>query len=651
MIQEINIANEGLNTNTNISNANTLTTLANLRKDLLSIILDYVDAFEIISLSQVTKKLKSLGQEKHRFKSFLDLEKRFTQCNYLKMEYIKNLRALNKFYENIHDLPMLNVFEDGISMLLNKYILNQMNYLDINSESGKINYYLLKAICYNKSIKRLTIKFSSLNEYIYPEKFLSILSEMIKKNKGIEKLSLTIYNFEPICSILEKNLIFNNGIKNIFFNFNIKDLSGFEEKYNSLCQIIIDKKIDLDLHFQFKENEFSHLSNFFQNNRVKILNDTYMSHLNPRMENYENLFKYQKVLYENKSFSNLEELTIHFHCNDVLCSKLGQALPYMISLKLLDISNSSIKNGLAFICLGLLNLEKNKKEQNLNHSLPFFDLIIKNNQSVFVPKSIEFLCKMITKTTMISTIDLSETFLLKPDIESILSSIESNESIKEIKLFKKYIYNSENFPKDWSFLKNNKFLQIIQLVNVGLDDKNLIRLSEGLKYSEHVSHLNISANNFSQEGFMSLSICLKENTSIKHLDLSNNIISEESMKSFTKVFPWRNNKLKSLNFSNTDLTDKSVKRFCDSIFYAEKGKIYNELENINFSKNSAMTSDGLNSIISLIYNQCLKKLKELDISSIIMKERTQKLFTKCISMDHSIEKLSYFKIEFISKKY
>lgn len=153
---------------------------------------------------------------------------------------------------------------------------------------------------------------------------------------------------------------------------------------------------------------------------------------------------------------------------------------------------------------------------------------------------------------------------------------------------------------------------IIYSVSNGLVDAQLDKVSFGITHSQYLRYLEISSNNISDEGLLTLYHILKSKPSLETLNLSNNVI--RGAKNFDKflegVFVFT--RVKKLDLSRNWLEDKSIRTFIAYIFQVKHTYLKElDIANNDFTKQglykvfkayhtSISKTNGLNCIIKPI---------------------------------------------------
>jgi hypothetical protein len=143
----------------------------------------------------------------------------------------------------------------------------------------------------------------------------------------------------------------------------------------------------------------------------------------------------------------------------------------------------------------------------------------------------------------------------------------------------------------------------INLKNLKVGDEYVRALSQGLRYSDHLNDINLSANRLTFYGVNPLITSVKENKNLlkrlQVMDLSYNKIGSESVDKIISYIKEEECELRELNLEGNSLGDKVIQNLCENIikYIPEKVTL------LNFGKN--LISDDCAWIIANIVQSCL----------------------------------------------
>ena len=183
-------------------------------------------------------------------------------------------------------------------------------------------------------------------------------------------------------------------------------------------------------------------------------------------------------------------------------------------------------------------------------------------------------------------------------------------------------------PNPLGLIKRKGEENKIILKNQKVGDDYVKALSKGLKYSEHIEELNLSANRLTFYGVNPLINSIKDNKRLlkrlKVLDLSYNRIGDESVKKIINYIQEEDCDLQELNLEGNSLGDNIVIKLCENIskFLCDKITLLNLGKNLISDSTSVHLANLIHYCHALqILILCWNQIKNFGASLIINKLR------------------------------
>ena len=220
-----------------------------------------------------------------------------------------------------------------------------------------------------------------------------------------------------------------------------------------------------------------------------------------------------------------------------------------------------------------------------------------------------------------NSLTLGGDYGMKEYVNEITESLQSNTKLQSLKL--------KNITKErFKPIFEVKALQNLDLSNNNLSDDGAITISDGLKYNNTLLELNISQNNITNEGTKNITKAIQVNTTLRKLDISNNILSDDGATAIGNCLKC-NSCLLELYISHIGITNKGTKEIADAI------QINSTIQNIDISKNY-ISIEGLVYFMEAVKNNCT-----LQVVNITHNNVTRSGFTsikQCIeNLQHPIQ--------------
>ena len=311
----------------------------------------------------------------------------------------------------------------------------------------------------------------------------------------------------------------------------------------------------------------------------------------------------------NLSYCQLQECTV----NDIV-SKVNAVNLVALDLCGNQISDSvanqmqaMISNAVGLQHLSLSNCSFQGKRiaevvQQINSSLRYLD--ISSNAST--DEAAKSVAKVIARSDELEHLDLSYCELREMGLALILEAVKSTANLKYINLQSNTI-NSESCATIGALATNNYVLNYLCLSNCGLMEEGLLRIVDGLRGRELLSHLDISSNfitnnvidELKKSDVFSIKSLLKH-VNISHCQWQKDGFSKMLM-ALTKVCS-----LKHINCTGCNMDDVAAEYLACSI------SANNSLEELVLS-NCEMNSGQLVTIFNALTN--INTLKHLNLSN------------------------------------
>lgn len=164
----------------------------------------------------------------------------------------------------------------------------------------------------------------------------------------------------------------------------------------------------------------------------------------------------------------------------------------------------------------------------------------------------------------LETLDLSENKITDKNVESLVEFLSHSETLQHL-----ILRNTELIPElieqIFSTINKNDLLDGIRvdLSQNDLGEKGAKAISKTLRYSKHISGLDLHLCNLKKEGITEIVKAIFDNSTIKYLNLSNNLKSAKEDITVTLGDLISNGNLESLDISNNNFG-----KHIDSIFKA-----------------------------------------------------------------------------------
>jgi hypothetical protein len=161
----------------------------------------------------------------------------------------------------------------------------------------------------------------------------------------------------------------------------------------------------------------------------------------------------------------------------------------------------------------------------------------------------DVLCKALVQNKTVTILSFPENNL--KDEESLGRVLKEN--VKELHLWNNEIQVQAISPS----LKNNFWLEVLDLQMNGIADAGCLHMAEILKCNKTLKRINLSNNQIGDVGVKHLAKGLVQNRGLEHLLLSFNTIQDQGARYLAKVLK-RNQHLQILFLSQNKLTEKGV---------------------------------------------------------------------------------------------
>ena len=211
---------------------------------------------------------------------------------------------------------------------------------------------------------------------------------------------------------------------------------------------------------------------------------------------------------------------------------------------------------------------------------------------------------------------------MKEYVNKINDSLQNNTNLQLLKL--KNITSEGVKP-----IFEVKALQRLDLSNNNLSDDGAVTISDGLKNNNTLLELNISHNNITNKGIKNITESIQVNTTLKKLDLSHNVISDDGTVTISDGLK-NNNTLLELNISHNNITNKAIKYITESI------QVNTTLKKLNLSHN-ILSDDGATLISS--YLKSNNSLLELNISHNGITDEGTKEIAEAIKINSTLQNI------------
>jgi Ran GTPase-activating protein (RanGAP) involved in mRNA processing and transport len=462
--------------------------------------------------------------------------------------------------------------EDEGAIALSNALFNNINISQIHLDENKIGEKGAKAIS-EKLLGKVSLKKLILSHNLINSQGAFYIGENLKEAQGIQYLLINSNMIEDEgCEFLSKGIEKNNSLVQLNINNNnitkkgikfiAKSLLGKEsfmtlsaadnkiteveeELYKLLnwCKNIVISSNPLSKEgiirlFQGTEN-----NKLFKSLRFKILDDN----INYNFKCFNKNLKEFDLSYNNKmnislikhvlSLENISQLDIQ--SNRIGDENISTIVNYIkknnIRLKSLKLQSNLIgpKGSISISelfknnnYLTIINLAGNplgyKGIKHICNAIELFpnvleELLLNFTQcNNYCSKDIY---NMLIKNNRLKVISLIGNFFNNEGIDTILSSLRINNSLKELSIGENRNINSKGFQNLASYLRFNKSLNTIEIKSSRLNDNILKELCQSLKDNKKIISLNLIDNNLGYQNTIKFGLYIKKNDVINEIKM------------------------------------------------------------------------------------------------------------------------------------
>ncbi|CDW85055.1 UNKNOWN [Stylonychia lemnae] len=365
-------------------------------------------------------------------------------------------------------------------------------------------------------------------------KSAKVLAQILKsssKSKNITQVDLSMNKFGgESLKILLDGLKFNRRIVSLKLQNN--QITADDQK--TLYSFIKDHPslVNIDLGNSDINKQRNKLGNQgFQSivNAIVDSQNSLMSMLNIQL----NQITDNQILVDLLTYKQSQIVSLNLSDNDLGVEFFEKLGPYINKLTELNLSNTKLNNR---SCIDLsLALKENK----------FF----------------------------ISYLNLSRNQITSEGVHKVLNSLKNNQYLTRLDLSYNDLHNYSSLTIFENFFSQNRHLECLSLNNCKLDLKGITIISKALRRNVGLKTLNLSSNQFNDEGLYQLTQSLLDNTqnTIAEIDLSRNSLELrllEGNKQLTQSFIEYlrvNKSLKILNIKDNLVRDKEAQIILNNI--------------------------------------------------------------------------------------
>ena len=453
------------------------------------------------------------------------------------------------------------------------------------SESYKNNTTLqeLKMSLNNKVNFCTSYKDFNLSKKIIDYKSAQILANLLCNNTKVRTLDISNCKLSgsKLAVIISNCIVKNISLQELNMSHNVIDIA----LANMIAEAISINKTLLKLDISYCDVPDSGavvISESFKNNIT--LQEVIISLKTVRISTGDpscNLFD-----------QNIDNTRVQIVSN-LLCNKIVKILD-------LDISNNQISDDGVLPISDCLRQNNTLQHLNMSH----------NNISV---KGAKELADVIQVNKTLRSLDISYCGIPEEGALVISESYKNNKTLKELIMSWEdaICINIANSLCDLSDKGVDNV--VVKIISKGLENKNV-----------KITNLNLSYNQISDDGVLSICECLRQNNTLQHLNMSHNTISVKGAKELADVIQV-NKTLRSLDISYCGIPDNGIVVISES--YKSSKTLQNLIVSWNNNQsfvntgvlscdvaNTKLRNTGVQLLCNFLYNNFVK-IKLLNISS------------------------------------